>query len=158
MSIIKGQCICFNERDARRLGRGSMGVMGIRLAKDDELVSMQIENEGSSILFVSENGLGKRTLPEEFSLQHRGGKGNLCYKTTEKSGEIVGACSVDDKDQIMLINTEGVIIRIPVEGISILGRYATGVKLVNLDKGTKVASFARLYENMIENEEEQSEE
>jgi len=154
----KGMCICFNEEDARELGRSSMGVRGIHLDEGDEVVSMQIENEGKNFLFLSENGLGKRTAPSEFDVQKRGGKGRICYKITEKSGDIAGVMSVDDGDEIMVINTEGIIIRMPVSDISVLGRYATGVRLVNLDEGTKAASFARITEKMIEEENESLEE
>ena len=150
----KGMCICFSEEDARLTGRDSIGVKGIRLSQGDEVVSMLVEGEGKSFLFVAENGIGKRTLPDEFVMQGRAGKGNICYKPTEKSGNLVGVISVDDKDELMIINTEGIIIRIPVEGISVLGRYAAGVKLVNLDEGTKVAGFARIEEVIIEETEE----
>ena len=154
----KGMCICFNEEDARPLGRSSMGVRGIKLDDDDELVSMQIEGEGQYMLIISENGLGKRIKPSEFSMQNRGGKGNICYKINDKTGCIVGALSVDDGDEIMLINTQGVIIRISVDDISVLGRYAAGVKLVNLDAGTNVASFTRITRDMIEEDEDEDEE
>ena len=154
----KGMCICFSEKDARLTGRDAIGVRGIRLDEGDELVSMLTQGEGEYFLLIAENGIGKRTLPAEFSLQGRAGKGNICYKPSEKSGDLVGVLSVDDGDEMMLINTEGIIIRIPVEGISVLGRYATGVKLVNLDEGTKVAGFARIERDMIEEETEEEEE
>ena len=119
---------------------------------------MQIEGEGQYMLIISENGLGKRIKPSEFSMQNRGGKGNICYKINDKTGCIVGALSVDDGDEIMLINTQGVIIRISVDDISVLGRYAAGVKLVNLDAGTNVASFTRITRDMIEEDEDEDEE
>ena len=138
-----GMCIRFNENDVRFTGRSSMGVIGMTLT-DDNVIEMILTNEGSNILFVSENGLGKLTAMDEFTAQHRGGKGVKCYKLMERSGVLVAAKAVDTEGEVMLITTEGVVIRIPIDGISILGRNTTGVKLINLDKGNKVAGVTKV--------------
>ena len=150
----KGMGIRFCEDNVRPTGRASMGVTGIRLGKDDYVVSMQSESQGDNLLIVSEKGLGKRTDAEEFTLQHRGGKGVKCYKITAKTGDIVGAKFVDENDELMIITTEGIIIRMPVKEISILKRITSGVKLINLDEGSYAASIARITESMIEQNEE----
>jgi DNA gyrase subunit A len=134
-----------------------MGVFGIALDEDDVVVSMQASYEGSHMLIVSEKGLGKRTPLDEFNVQHRGGKGLKCYKITEKSGRIVGAKCVNDGDELMIITSEGIIIRITVNDISILKRITSGVKLVQLGENTQVASLARITEDMIEENEEEGE-
>lgn len=140
-----GMCIRFREQDVRSTGRSSMGVIGMNLV-DDEVVAMQLVSQGKYMLFVSENGLGKLTEIEEFTNQYRGGKGVKCYKIMEKSGCLVGAKALDEDREIMLITTEGILIRMPVSGISVLGRNTTGVKLINLDanKDIKVASIAKV--------------
>ena len=140
-----GMCIRFREQDVRSTGRSSMGVIGMNLV-DDEVVAMQLVSQGKYMLFVSENGLGKLTEIEEFTNQYRGGKGVKCYKIMEKSGCLVGAKALDEDREIMLITTEGILIRMPVNGISVLGRNTTGVKLINLDasKDIKVASIAKV--------------
>ena len=150
----KGMSICFRQSDVRATGRSSMGVIGITLTEDDAVVSMQASYEGSHILIVSEKGLGKRTLLSEFTVQHRGGKGLKCYKIMEKTGQIVGAKCVNEGDELMIITSQGVIIRMAVADISILKRVTSGVKLVQLDESTLVASFARITEDMIEVNEE----
>ena len=150
----KGMSICFRQSDVRATGRSSMGVIGITLTEDDAVVSMQASYEGSHILIVSEKGLGKRTLLSEFTVQHRGGKGLKCYKIMEKTGQIVGAKCVNEGDELMIITSQGVIIRMAVADISILKRVTSGVKLVQLDESTLVASFARITEDMIEENEE----
>ena len=152
-----GMSICFKESDVRATGRASMGVIGIALDEDDVVVSMQASYEGSHMLIVSEKGLGKRTPLDEFNVQHRGGKGLKCYKITEKSGRIVGAKCVNDGDELMIITSEGIIIRITVNNISILKRITSGVKLVQLGENTQVASLARITEDMIEENEEEGE-
>ncbi len=151
----RGMSICFKESDVRATGRASMGVIGINLEEDDIVVSMQASYEGSHMLIVSEKGLGKRTELGEFYVQRRGGKGLKCYKITEKSGNIVGAKCVNDGDELMLITSEGIIIRMTVDGISILKRITSGVKLVQLGENTQVASCARIKAEMIEESEEE---
>ena len=152
----EGMCIRFNEKDVRVTGRTSMGVIGMTLVGEDEIVGMQISSQGSKMLLVSEKGLGKRTMIDEFTAQHRGGKGIKCYKVNDKSGNLVGAKILEDDIDVMLITNEGVVIRIPVNDVSVLGRHTTGVKLMNIDKdsNTKVASFARVKETVSENEAE----
>ena len=149
-----GQCIRFDENDVRSTGRTSMGVRGINLIDGDEVVAMQLASQGSQMLIVSEKGLGKRTNMEEFTAQNRGGKGVKCYKITEKTGEVVGAKAVDEDNEIMIINTEGIIIRMECSGISVLGRITSGVKLINLKDNEIVASIAKVRESNIEEVEE----
>ena len=144
-----GQCIRFNERDVRSTGRTSMGVIGMNLIADDEVVGMQLDTQGEEILFVSEKGMGKRTPMEEFTPQHRGGKGVKCYKIMDKTGNLVGAKAVHEHNEIMLITQGGTIIRMKVEDISTLGRITSGVKLINLDD-TIVASMAKVRESATE--------
>ena len=142
----QGQCIRFDEKDVRATGRTSMGVRGINLSSKDDVVAMQMCSQGEQILIVSEKGLGKRTVMEEFTAQNRGGKGVKCYKITEKTGEVVGAKAVNEDDEIMIINTEGIIIRMECKGISVLGRITSGVKLINLRENEIVASIAKVKE------------
>ncbi len=139
-----GQCIRFSEDDVRGTGRTSMGVRGINLADQDEVIGMQLVTQGSDLLIVSEKGMGKRTVMEEFTVQNRGGKGVKCYKITEKTGNVVGIKAVDEDDEIMIINTEGIIIRMFCSGISVLGRITSGVKLINLNENDIVASIAKV--------------
>ncbi len=152
-----GMCIRFNERDVRSTGRTSMGVIGMNLAPDDEVVAMQIDSQGKYMLIVSENGLGKRTDMQEFSCQHRGGKGVKCYKILEKTGNVVGAKAVNDENEIMIITNEGIIIRLAVSGISKLGRITSGVKLMDIDteKDVRVASVAKVRESSTAANEEE---
>lgn len=140
----QGQCIKFKETDVRTTGRTSMGVRGMNLSYDDEVVGMQLDTQGEQLLLVSEYGLGKRTNIEEFGVQHRGGKGVKCYKITEKTGNVVGMKAVDEDNEIMIINTEGIIIRMKCSDISVLGRVTSGVKLINLPDNEKVASVAKV--------------
>ncbi len=153
-----GQCIRFNEQDVRATGRTSMGVRGINLTDGDEVVAMQLTDQGKQLLIVSERGLGKRTVMDEFTAQNRGGKGVKCYKITEKTGEVVGAKAVNEEDEIMIINTEGIIIRMECKGISVLGRITSGVKLINLRENEIVASIAKVKETQEEESEVQAEE
>ena len=145
----KGMCIRFKEKDVRTTGRVSMGVIGMRFDEDDEVIGMQMESQGEELLVVSENGMGKRTPIEEFKPQFRGGKGVLCYKITEKTGNLVGAKLVNDGREIMLITTEGIIIRMSVDDISVIGRNTSGVKLMSIDQNSdiKVASIAKVRES-----------
>ena len=154
-----GMCIRFNETDVRPTGRTSIGVRGMNLGFEDEVVGMQMDTQGPNILLVSEFGMGKRTAVEDFSVQHRGGKGVKCYKITEKTGDVVGAKAVEDGTEVMLITNEGIIIRINVDDISILGRVTSGVKLMNLDstKNIKIASIAKVREEQPDKEEESDE-
>ena len=155
-----GQCIRFNETDVRATGRNSMGVRGINLADRDEVIGMQLVTQGHDLLIVSEKGMGKRTSMSEFSVQNRGGKGVKCYKITEKTGNVVGVKAVNDDNEVMMITTEGIIIRIACSDISILGRITSGVKLMNLDEKVSVASIAKVREkeeNTEVNEQEDTE-
>ena len=154
-----GMCIRFKETDVRPTGRTSIGVRGMNLGFEDEVVGMQMDTQGPNILLVSEFGMGKRTAVEDFSVQHRGGKGVKCYKITEKTGDVVGAKAVEDGTEVMLITNEGIIIRINVDDISILGRVTSGVKLMNLDstKNIKIASIAKVREEQQDKEEESDE-
>ena len=142
-----GQCIRFNEKDVRSTGRTSMGVIGMNLADGDKVVGMQMESQGESLMIVSEKGLGKCTLTSEFTAQNRGGKGVKCYKITEKTGNIVGVKAVNKDDEMMLITTEGIIIRIKVSDTALLGRVTSGVKLMNLSDDVTVASIAKVRED-----------
>ena len=142
-----GQCIRFNEKDVRSTGRTTMGVIGMNLTDGDEVIAMQMASQGDSVLIVSEKGLGKCTLISEFSAQNRGGKGVKCYKITEKSGNLIGVKSVGRDDEVMLITTEGIIIRIRVNDTALLGRITSGVKLINLKDDITVASIARVVED-----------
>ena len=142
-----GQCIRFHETDVRSTGRNSMGVIGMNLADRDEVIGMQLNTQGEYLLIASERGLGKRTRMEEFSVQNRGGKGVKCYKITEKTGDIIGIKAVNDDNEIMMITTGGIIIRMKVDGISILGRVTSGVKLINMTEDVTVASIAKVRED-----------
>lgn len=148
-----GQCIRFKETDVRKTGRTSMGVIGMNLTDDDEVIGMQMESQGESLMIVSEKGLGKCTLISEFTTQNRGGKGVKCYKITEKTGNIIGVKAVNQDNEIMLITTEGIIIRIKVGDTTLLGRITSGVKLINLDENVTVASIAKVREDksLLEN-------
>ena len=152
-----GQCIRFKETDVRSTGRVSMGVRGINLLDGDEVVAMQLNTQGYYLLVVSENGMGKRTSVGEFTCQNRGGKGVKCYKITEKTGNVIGAKAVNEENEIMMITTEGIIIRLQCSDISILGRITSGVKLINLSDGVTVASFAKVREKEEEKDKEDKE-
>lgn len=139
-----GQCIRFSEKDVRPTGRTSMGVRGMNLTDHDEIIGMQLDSQGTHLLIVSERGMGKRTSMDEFTTQNRGGKGVKCYKITEKTGNVVGIKAVNEENEIMIINTEGIVIRMECASISILGRITSGVKLINLQENDKVASIAKV--------------
>ncbi len=149
-----GQCIRFKETDVRATGRASMGVRGINLTDLDEVIGMQLEVQGQDLLIVSEKGMGKRTAISEFNVQNRGGKGVKCYKIAEKTGYVVGIKAVNEDNEIMIINTDGIIIRMLCSGISVLGRITSGVKLINLKEGEKVASIAKVRDAQEVEEEE----
>ena len=139
-----GQSIRFNEKDVRSTGRVSMGVRGMNLSDNDEIIGMQMSSQGKDMLIVSEKGMGKRTSMEEFTKQNRGGKGVKCYKITEKTGNVVGMKAVDEESEIMIINTEGIVIRMKCSDISQYGRITSGVKLINLPEKERVASVAKV--------------
>ena len=140
----------------RVTGRVSMGVIGMSLNSGDEVVGMQVDTQGECLLVVSEKGMGKRTEIDEFKPQKRGGKGVLCYKITEKTGDLIGAKLVFEDHDVMLITTEGIIIRLAVNDISIYGRNTSGVKLMNIeqDSDIRVASIAKVRENKEDDEED----
>jgi len=150
----QGMCICFKETDVRPTGRTSMGVIGMNLSPGDEIIGMQLQTQGEYLLIASENGMGKRTYMNEFTLQKRGGKGVKCYKITDKTGDVVGVKAVNDDHEIMMITTEGIIIQLRMQGISILGRITSGVKLINLDKDVKVAQIAKVREKVSNGDQE----
>ena len=149
-----GMCIRFKETDVRPTGRTSMGVIGMNLDDEDEIIGMQLDHQGDSLLIVSENGMGKRTYLDEFTVQKRGGKGVKCYKITEKTGEVVGVKAVNDDHEIMMITDGGIIIQLRMEDISTLGRITSGVKMINLDEGVKVAKIAKVREKISNGDEE----
>ena len=149
-----GMCIRFKETDVRPTGRSSMGVIGMNLSDGDEIVGMQLDHQGDSLLIVSENGMGKRTYLDEFTVQKRGGKGIKCYKITDKTGDVVGVKAVDDEHEIMMITTEGIIIQLRMEDISTLGRITSGVKMINLDENVKVARIAKVREKLSDGHHE----
>ena len=161
-----GMCIRFHETDVRVTGRVSMGVIGMRIDEDDQIVGMQLESQGEDLLVASEYGYGKRTPITEFRAQNRGGRGVLCYKIVEKTGNLIGAKIVDDSREIMLMTNEGVLIQMTVEGISLIGRNTSGVKLMDIDRenGITVAGIAKVRtsddtdDDMIEPQEESGEE
>lgn len=141
-----GMCIRFNETDVRSTGRTSMGVIGMNLIPGDEVIGMQLDDQGTDLLIVSEKGLGKRTDMEEFTPQRRGGKGVKCYKINSKTGNVIGMKAVNDDNEIMLISTEGIVIRMECSSISQLGRITSGVKMMKMDeaKDITVASIAKV--------------
>ena len=147
-----GQCIRFNEKDVRTTGRTSMGVRGINLTDLDEVVGMQLDIQGEYLLVASEKGMGKRTRIQEFKVQNRGGKGVKCYNITEKTGNVVGVKAVNDDNEIMIINTDGIIIRMECSSISVQGRVTSGVKLINLHENSIIASVAKVRESKEESE------
>ena len=149
-----GMCIRFHETDVRSTGRVSMGVIGMTLSDGDEVVGMQLDTQGKYLLTVSEKGMGKLTDLNEFTAQIRGGKGVKCYKIMEKTGNVVGVKILNKENEILLINTEGIVIRIACEDISILGRVTSGVKLMDVGEDIKVASIARVKEESNKSDED----
>ena len=161
----QGMCICFNETDVRSTGRTSQGVIGMNLADGDEVIGMQMDSQGTDLLIVSEKGMGKRTSLEEFTPQRRGGKGVKCYKINAKTGNVVGMKAVKDDNEIMIISTDGIVIRMECTEISQLGRITSGVKLIRMDEANDitVASIAKVRDkspedSIAEFEAEQEEE
>ena len=156
----QGMCIRFHETDVRATGRSSMGVIGMNLQGEDYIVGMQMDSQGNDLLLVSEKGMGKRTSMDEFSPQHRGGKGVRCYKTTEKTGNLMSFKAVTDENEILIISTEGIVIRISCGDISVLGRNTSGVKLINLnqDEDVTVAGITKVKGIKLGDEEEDASE
>ncbi|MBR6159516.1 MAG: DNA gyrase subunit A [Lachnospiraceae bacterium] len=150
----QGMCIRFKETDVRPTGRSSMGVIGMNLSDGDEIVGMQIDTQGDSLLIVSELGFGKRTLLSEFHLQRRGGKGVKCYKIMEKTGDVVGVKAVTDEHEIMMITDQGIIIQLRMEDIKVISRITSGVKMISLDKGVKVAKIAKVREKISDGDKD----
>ncbi len=150
----QGMCIRFKETDVRSTGRSSMGVIGMNLSDGDEIVGMQINTQGDSLLIVSELGFGKRTILSEFHLQRRGGKGVKCYKIMEKTGDVVGVKAVTDEHEIMMITDQGIIIQLRMEDIKVISRNTSGVKMISLDKGVKVAKIAKVREKISDGDKD----
>ncbi|MFI3200027.1 MAG: DNA gyrase subunit A [Eubacteriales bacterium] len=150
----QGMCIRFKDSDVRPTGRTSMGVIGMNLSDDDVIVGMQLDHQGDSLLIVSENGMGKRTYLEEFNVQKRGGKGVKCYKITDKTGDVIGVKAVNNDHEILMITSEGIMIQLRMEDISTLGRITSGVKMINLDEGVKVAQIAKVREKLSDGDHE----
>ena len=150
-----GMSIRFKETDARITGRVSYGVIGMKLDEGDEVIGMQMASQGEYMLVASEKGYGKRTRISEFKLQLRGGKGLLCYNVTEKTGNLVGMKLLDDGRDIMLITNEGILIRMSVDDISVIGRNTSGVKMMSIDadSNVRVASIAKVRESNRQDEE-----
>ncbi len=151
----KGMCIRFAETDIRATGRSAMGVNGMTLDEGDEIVGMQLNSQGDSLLFASENGMGKRTSLDEFKLQKRGGKGVKCYNITPKTGDLIGVKAVTDEHEIMMINSAGIIIQIRAADFNQIGRITSGVKMMNLDQGVKVVQIAKVREEISDDEAEE---
>ncbi|MBR2529576.1 MAG: DNA gyrase subunit A [Lachnospiraceae bacterium] len=150
----QGMCIRFKETDVRSTGRSSMGVIGMNLSDGDEIVGMQINTQGDSLLIVSELGFGKRTILSEFHLQRRGGKGVKCYKIMEKTGDVIGVKAVTDEHEIMMITDQGIIIQLRMEDIKVISRNTSGVKMISLDKGVKVAKIAKVREKISDGDKD----
>ncbi|MGD0958428.1 MAG: DNA gyrase subunit A [Methylomonas sp.] len=148
-----GKAVCFNEVDVRSMGRTASGVRGIRLQKDQKVISLIIASEGT-VLNITENGYGKRTRLEEFTQHGRGGKGLIAIQTSERNGAVVGAVLVNDNDEIMLITDGGILVRTRVNEISIVGRNTQGVTVIRLDKGEKVVGVDRI-EGLGDEEEDE---
>jgi DNA gyrase subunit A len=158
LSTAEGQSIRFKEGQVRPTGRGTFGVVGMKLDPDDKVVSMEMLSPGATILTVAEGGFGKRTEMEEYRLQSRGGKGIITMKTTDKTGRVIGVQQVTEEDQLMLVSNNGKIIRMRIKDIRVIGRNTQGVRLIELDEGERVVSLARLAEKEEEDEGEKTEE
>jgi DNA gyrase subunit A len=154
LSTADGQSIRFKEEQVRSTGRGSFGVVGMRLDAADKVVSMEILSLGFDVLTVSEGGYGKRTETDEYRLQSRGGKGVITMKTTDKTGRVIGVQQVTEEDQLMLVTTNGKIIRLRIKDIRVIGRNTQGVRLIELEEGERAVSLARLAEKEEEEEGE----
>ena len=154
----KGKCISFSEKDVRHMGRIASGVRAIKLDKDDEVVSMELVEPEQQLMVVTENGFGKRTPVEEYKIQVRGGKGLLTYDKAKfsKTGALIGAMVVDESDEILMINSDGIIIRIRASEVSILGRATQGVKIMKVDEGSKIVAIAKAIRDDEDEVEESS--
>ena len=154
----KGKCISFSEKDVRPMGRIASGVRAIKLDKDDEVVSMELVEPEQQLMVVTENGFGKRTPVEEYKIQVRGGKGLLTYDKAKfsKTGALIGAMVVDENDEILMINSDGIIIRIRASEVSILGRATQGVKIMKVDEGSKIVAIAKAIRDDEDEVEESS--
>lgn len=154
----KGKCISFSEKDVRPMGRIASGVRAIKLDKDDEVVSMELVEPEQQLMVVTENGFGKRTPVEEYKIQVRGGKGLLTYDKAKfsKTGALIGAMVVDESDEILMINSDGIIIRIRASEVSILGRATQGVKIMKVDEGSKIVAIAKAIRDDEDDVEESS--
>jgi len=158
LSTAEGQSIRFKEAQVRSTGRGTFGVVGMKLDPDDKVVSMEMLSPGATILTVAEGGFGKRTEMGEYRLQSRGGKGIITMKTTDKTGRVIGVQQVTEEDQLMLVSNNGKIIRMRIKDIRVIGRNTQGVRLIELDEGERVVSLARLAEKEEEDEGEKTDE
>jgi len=158
LSTADGQSIRFKEEQVRATGRGTFGVVGMRLDAGDKVVSMEILSLGFDILTVAEGGYGKRTEVAEYRLQSRGGKGIFTMKTTDKTGRVIGVQQVTEEDQLMLVSNAGKIIRLRIKDIRVIGRNTQGVRLIELEEGERVVSLARLAEKEEDDEEEKGKE
>jgi DNA gyrase subunit A len=158
LSTAEGQSIRFKEEQVRPTGRGTFGVVGMKLDPGDKVVSMEILSLGADILIVAEGGYGKRTAMDEYRLQSRGGKGIITMKTTDKTGRVIGVQLVTEEDQLMMITNIGKIIRLRIKDIRVIGRNTQGVRLIELEEGERVVSVARLAEKEEEDEEEKTDE
>jgi DNA gyrase subunit A len=141
-----GKSIRFHESNIRPSGRTSMGVRGMNLASGDRIVAMEVLTHGQTLFAVTENGYGKRTSIDEYPVQKRGGKGVISIKTTERNGCVVSILLVDQENDLMLMTNIGKIIRMPIEGISVISRNTQGVKLMGLEAGERIIGAARLAE------------
>ena len=153
-----GKCICFSENDVRPMGRMAAGVRAISLDEDDQVVSMQLVQPGQELLVVTKNGYGKRTKVEEYKLQARGGKGLLTYDKAKfkKTGELIGAMVVSDDDEVLMINSDGIIIRIKASDVSRLGRATQGVRIMKVGEDANIVSIARVIKEDEEEEPDES--
>jgi len=145
----QGKSIRFHESNVRLMGRVSQGVRGMKLAKEDKVVGMEVLADGKTLMTITENGYGKRTSIDEYPLRKRGGKGVITIKTTERNGLVVALVLVTDEDDVMLVSDRGKIIRMPVKGVSVIGRNTQGVRLFALEPDERVASAARLAEKDV---------
>ena len=152
-----GKCISFHEKDVRPMGRTATGVRAIKLEDDDEVVSMCLGQPGVKLLAVTEKGFGKRTPIEDYKVQARGGKGLLTYDKAKfkKTGKLIGAMVVDDDDELLMINSNGVIIRIKASDVSVLGRATQGVKIMKVDEGNSIISMAKVVKEDEDKDDDQ---
>jgi DNA gyrase subunit A len=153
LSTATGQSIRFHEADIRPMGRTARGVRGVALRREDHVVGMEVLTHGQTLVTVTEHGYGKRTSIDEYPLQRRGGKGVITIKTSERNGRVVGILLVEEEDELMLMTDAGKLIRMPVAGISIIGRNTQGVKLIGVESGERVIGAARLVEDAAAGED-----